>query len=249
MSIMPGIASVARGSATGGRISSASMSAWKRASSDAASSRYGMPSSRALGRIESSTSVTLRTIRTSWPSSWSRRMSRSYARYVAACPRWVESYGVMPHTYIFTVGPGSNGTTLRAAVSNSFMRAPPSRSVPLQPQEPEGALALVPEVDGEQQCGEGLDPDCVGERAAVERAQLRNPDDEVEDDASRVVVVGAHDDVALQVPIEVAERGRGDEVECRDHAGLRCRRLDRPRHRAGLREHGTELTAHLLEPV
>ena len=81
------------------------MSDRNRASSDAASSRYGIPSSRALGRIESSTSVTLRTIRTSWPSSSSRRVSRSYARYVAACPRWVESYGVMPQTYIRTVGP------------------------------------------------------------------------------------------------------------------------------------------------
>ena len=32
------------------------------------------------GRIESSTSVTLRTMRTSWPSSSSRRMRRSYVR-------------------------------------------------------------------------------------------------------------------------------------------------------------------------
>ena len=37
----------------------------------------GTPSSRALGRIESSTSVMLRTMRTSWPSSSSRRISRS----------------------------------------------------------------------------------------------------------------------------------------------------------------------------
>ena len=39
MSIIPGIASVARGSATGGRMPSASMSEWKRASSAAARSR------------------------------------------------------------------------------------------------------------------------------------------------------------------------------------------------------------------
>ena len=39
MSIMPGMASVARGSAIGGLMPSASMSEWNRASSDAASSR------------------------------------------------------------------------------------------------------------------------------------------------------------------------------------------------------------------
>ena len=51
--------------------------AWKRAISASASSRYGTPSSRAFGRIESSTSVMLRTMRTSWPRSSSRRMRRS----------------------------------------------------------------------------------------------------------------------------------------------------------------------------
>ena len=71
------IVSVARGSAIGGRIPSASMSAWKRVSSASASSRYGMPSSRALGRMESSTSVTLRTMRTSCPSSSRRRVRMS----------------------------------------------------------------------------------------------------------------------------------------------------------------------------
>ena len=33
---------------------------------------------------------------------------------MAACPRWVASYGVMPHVYIVTTGPGSNGTTSAA---------------------------------------------------------------------------------------------------------------------------------------
>ena len=65
MEMISSIVSVARGSAIGGRISSASMSARKRAISCSASSRYGMPSSRALGRMESSTSVTLRTMCTS----------------------------------------------------------------------------------------------------------------------------------------------------------------------------------------
>jgi len=59
--MMRGTESVARGSATGGRSSSATMSPWKRAVSAAASSKKGTPSSRAFGRMESSTSVMLRT--------------------------------------------------------------------------------------------------------------------------------------------------------------------------------------------
>ena len=69
--------SVALGSASGRRVLRASMSQWNRAVSAAASSRKSTPSSRALGRIESSTSVMLRTILTEWPRSSRRRISRS----------------------------------------------------------------------------------------------------------------------------------------------------------------------------
>ena len=40
-------------------------------------------------------------------------------RNVAACPRCVASYGVMPHVYMRTVSPGSKGTTCPLAVSYS----------------------------------------------------------------------------------------------------------------------------------
>ena len=77
MEIISSTHSVARGSEATGRAPSASMSRWNRAVSVAASSRKSTPSSRALGRIESSTSVMLRTILTVWPRSSSRRASRS----------------------------------------------------------------------------------------------------------------------------------------------------------------------------
>ena len=47
----------------------------------------------------------------------SRRCSTSYWTYTVAWPRWVASYGVMPHVYIVTSGPGSKGTTAWRAVS------------------------------------------------------------------------------------------------------------------------------------
>src|SRR5437016_1616883 len=56
-------------------------------------------------------SVMLRTHCVRWPRSRSRRCSTSYSKKVAAWPTWPPSYGVMPHVYIVTVGPGSNGTT------------------------------------------------------------------------------------------------------------------------------------------
>ncbi len=42
---------------------------------------------------------------------------------MAAWPKWVASYGVMPHVYMVTSGPGSNGTTAWRAVSYSRMGA------------------------------------------------------------------------------------------------------------------------------
>ena len=46
-----------------------------------------------------------------------RRWSRSKVRYTWAWPMWAESYGVMPHEYMVTTGPGSNATTSPRAVS------------------------------------------------------------------------------------------------------------------------------------
>src|SRR5699024_9922797 len=50
----------------------------------------------------------------------STRCTRSNVRYVAAWPRCVESYGVMPQTYIVASGPGRTGLTCASAVSWSF---------------------------------------------------------------------------------------------------------------------------------
>ena len=65
----------------------------------------------------SSTSVTFRQTSGSIFSSRSTRTSASTQTNVAACPRWVTSYGVIPHTYIRalssmgTLRPPSTGTT------------------------------------------------------------------------------------------------------------------------------------------
>jgi hypothetical protein len=59
-------------------------------------------------------SVTFCTYRTSSPASRHIRWTRSKVIIVAAWPRWVASYGVMPHTYIVA---GPVGSTARRAVS------------------------------------------------------------------------------------------------------------------------------------
>src|SRR5918998_1212917 len=57
---------------------------------------------------------------------------------------WVASYGVMPHVYIVTSGPGVNGTTARRAVSYSRMGAVvPASPVIARPPQP-----LTPSGDG-----------------------------------------------------------------------------------------------------
>jgi hypothetical protein len=70
-----------------------------------------------LAKSGSSMSVTLRTHCVRWPMSRSRRWSTSYTTYTAACPMCAESYGVIPHVYMVTSGPGSNATTSPRAVS------------------------------------------------------------------------------------------------------------------------------------
>ncbi len=129
---------------------------------------------------------------------------------MAAWPRWVESYGVMPHTYMRTTGPTSNGTTARCAVSKMLDRhvaaAEPTPSMRSEP------FALVPEVDGEQGRGEGLDADRVRERAGVEGPQVGDGVDEVEHGRATFVVAD-DEDVAGERVAEVGERGGRDEVE------------------------------------
>src|SRR3954463_8129519 len=92
----------------------------------------------------------------------------------------------MPHTYMRTTGPTSKGTTARCAVSKISMvivrstwRSASGSARP-DPLEPQRALALVPQVDGEERGGERLDADGVGQRAGVERAEVGDGVDEVE---------------------------------------------------------------------
>src|SRR6476620_8967003 len=97
--------------------------------------------------------------------------------YVAACPRCVESYGVIPHTYIRTVGGGSNGTTARRAVSyKRIVTAAPYRQARATPirshrREAEAPAHLVSDVDRQQDRRERLHSDGVAQRSAVERTQ------------------------------------------------------------------------------
>ena len=157
------------GSAIGGRMPSASMSDRKRVSSDSASSRYGMPSSRAFGRMESSTSVTLRTIRTSWPELLEPACEDVVGEVRRRHGRGASSRtGVMPHTYIRTTVSGENGTILptRGVVQ------PDQRAS--DPAEPEPGSDLVADVDRQQHRGERLHADGVLQRPAVERAQVRD---------------------------------------------------------------------------
>ena len=86
--------------------------------------------------------------------------------------------------------------------------------------------------------GERLDADGVGERAGVERAQVRHAVDEVEHDVAGGVVVAADEHVALERRVEVAERGRGDVLERGDDPGAGRGGLHRLRERALGRQHG-----------
>src|SRR5690606_3479650 len=89
------------------------------------STTQSSPSRAARSSNGSSTSVTFCTYRTRWPASRHARTTRSKVRYVAAWPRWVASYGVIPQTYIRAPsGPGRVGCTPRRAVSYSASGRP-----------------------------------------------------------------------------------------------------------------------------
>src|SRR6187431_2110546 len=99
---------------------------------------------------------------------------------VAAWPRCVASYGVIPHVYISTCSLGSNGTIARSAVSYSCIAAligsRLSRSrlnsprVPFDSRELRRDTRLVPDVKLEQHGRERLDRGGIGEFAGVERS-------------------------------------------------------------------------------
>ena len=93
--------------------------------------------------------------------------ARRRRRRRSAWPRWVASYGVMPHVYIVTTGPGSNGTTSWRAVS--YRRIGIARRSGLDAGELRRHPGLVADVELQQHGGEGLDRRGVRQLAGVER--------------------------------------------------------------------------------
>src|SRR3954454_15920707 len=113
----------------------------------------------------------------------------------------------MPQTYMRTVGPTSNGTTSRCAVSKRWIViAGPSGRAWTHAFDAERSLALVPEVDGEQRGRERLEPDRVLERTGVEGAQVGDGVDEIEDGRAALFVAD-DEDVAGERPADVGQCG------------------------------------------
>src|SRR4028118_297770 len=124
---------------------------------------------------------------------------------------WVESYGVMPHVYMVTTGPGSKATTSPRAVS---CRRTPGRLGPGDGQvvrhlgdrsrllvgdagELDRHAGLVPHVELEEHGGEGLDRRGVRELTGVEGPQPRDAADDPARDLGGVEVVRADQHVGL----------------------------------------------------
>src|SRR5882757_1520886 len=126
----------------------------------------------------------------------------------------------MPHTYMRTTGPTSKGTMLRCAVSkSSIVIAGSSCRAGSDAFDPKRCLALVAEVDGQQRSRERLEPDRVLERPGVERPEVGDGVDQVEDGRAAFLVTD-DEDVASERLADVAERGRGHQVEGGHHQGV-----------------------------
>jgi hypothetical protein len=105
MLTIDGIASTAPMYSSGGRTRKDAMSSRNSCVSRSASLTQSCPVATARSSSGSSTSVTFWTYRTARPPSRQTRWMVSNRRYVAAWPKWVASYGVMPQTYIRTGSP------------------------------------------------------------------------------------------------------------------------------------------------
>src|SRR5690242_7257950 len=103
----------------------------------------------------------------------------------------------MPHVYMVTSGPGSNGTTTWRAVSWRRIRECMSIGRSVDPGEPRGDSGLVPHVELEQHRRERLDGHGVGELAGVEGATAGDPVGERHHLVDGVPVVTADHHVAL----------------------------------------------------
>src|SRR5688572_21530620 len=85
---------------------------------------------------------------------------------------WAESYGVMPHVYILTMGPGSNGTMSWRAVSKSQIIGTALLAGKLDAGEADGRPGLVAHVELEQHGRDRLDGGGVAQAPRVEGAQI-----------------------------------------------------------------------------
>ena len=92
-------------------------------------------------------------------------------------------------------------------------------------------------------------PTRVVQRSGVEGAQAGDAVDQVEHEAAGGVVVAGDEHVALELAVEIAERGRGDVLERGDHLGAGRGGLDRLRDRPLGGHDAAELATALLEPV
>ena len=140
---------------------------------------------------------------------------------MAACPRWAASYGVMPHVYIVTTGPGSNGTTsagrCRTAASPTARRSMPVSCT--------AAAGLVADVQLEQHGGER--PRSARRCDSVPASRGRRPGilaDELGGRLGGRRVVGADEHVALDRVVEVAQLLGRQVVERGGHEATRDRR-------------------------
>src|SRR5215472_15741170 len=159
--------------------------------------------------MSSSTSVTLRTSFVSWPRSRSRRRRRSNVRYTWAWPMWAASYGVMPHEYMVTTGPGSKSTTACRGVSwrRITVRWPDVRSSDvLEADEARRAVALVPDIQGDEHRCERLDRPRGRQAARVERPEPVDHPDHRHGRRQRGGMVRADEHVGVEPGLEVLER-------------------------------------------
>src|SRR6266540_593609 len=158
---------------------------------------------------------------------------------------WVASYGVMPHVYIVTTGPGANGTTSPRAVSYNLT----SPCLLRDAGELDRDAGLVVDVELKEDGREGLDRGRERQFAGVERAHVRDLAHQVGRGVRGRRVIRADQDVALDGVAEVAQLLGRHVVEGGGHAALWHRGLHARRHRAPRGHQRLELVADPRERV
>src|SRR5436305_13122841 len=109
----------------------------------------------------------------------------------------------MPHVYIVTVGPGSNGTTASRAVSYKRIGI---GALDVESGQADGSPGLVADVDLQQDGGEGLDRRGGGQGTGVDGAEAGHLGNQLCGGRDGVGVVATDQDVALQDVVQVRQR-------------------------------------------